>query len=600
MLKMIRQIFLRFNSVPQRILLLLSLLMSSFAQEAYSSEIDTIDVYVKLDRQGTAYISEYWDVYVDDSNSEWYISLKNMGDMRVSDLQVYDYETQSYFADDTPWDVNRSRIAKKGLSGINRLDGNDCELCWGVGSSGRHAWVAMYKVEGFVKEYQDGAGFNHCFVNYGLSAEPRFVRTTIVMADSTPLSYENARIWAFQYPGYCQFDAGAIVAWNSESFTTDNSMVVMSIFPKGMFNSSIVVDDTIGTMKWKALEGSDYLGDYSEEDYAEGRNVLFQNGNALPWWEELLITLAVVVGGIFVYAIGYGLVGLGFYLGIALIWNIISLRPLRIYHRRKKLLEGAESPYFRGVPINGNLNRSFYLIDENNYRVYPIDKDNLYAAYLVRLMRYGALSVTSTEEKGKLVNRLKVVENFNFSPSGNVADDKALEFLYHTIKNASGANLILEKGELKSYLEKRKVDCLTLETIVKAEDSSDAKPKEFQDLVGLENFLKDFTLMNTRDAVEVELWDEYLVYATLYGIADQVLKSFKEACPEYFKLSKLGSQLINESGTVISDFNSFTGISRISRGLSSSSGSRSSGGGGHSSGGGGGGHSGGGGGGGGR
>lgn len=134
---------------------------------------------------------------------------------------------------------------------------------------------------------------------------------------------------------------------------------------------------------------------------------------------------------------------------------------------------------------------------------------------------------------------------------------------------------------------------------MKTEDTSEATPKEFQEVTGLENFLKDFTLLDRRGAVEVELWDEYLVYATLYGIADQVIKDFKESCPEYFQLSNLGNQLIDKRGSVVSDFNAFTGVSNLSSSLSSSWG-RSSGGGGRSSGGGGGGHSGGGGGGGGR
>ncbi|MBQ0031091.1 MAG: hypothetical protein KBT32_11775 [Bacteroidales bacterium] len=45
---------------------------------------------------------------VDDSNTEWYISLKNMQGLRITDLRVFDYETAEYFKDDTPWDVNRT------------------------------------------------------------------------------------------------------------------------------------------------------------------------------------------------------------------------------------------------------------------------------------------------------------------------------------------------------------------------------------------------------------------------------------------------------------------------------------------------------------
>lgn len=602
---MIRQISQKYNPLTKKLRSLLTLLMLSFVSVAYPSAIDTIDILVKLDVQGTAHIAEYWKVSVDDSNTEWYISLKNMHNMPISDFRVFDYETGEYFKDDTPWVVERTRSEKRGLSGVKKPSADSYELCWGVGSSGPHSWSAEYKIEGFVKQYKDGAGFNHCFVNYGLSAAPHFVRTTIVMADSTPITYDNARIWAFQYTGVCLFEGGAVVAQSSESLSPSQSMVVMCIFPQGIFQSPNVVDDTIGTMKWEALEGSDYLEHYTEEDYAQGKNVLSANEKTTMSWSEVLEVLKYFIMFVVIMLLGFG--GLFFvltfgitvvYYVLSYLWYIVRLRPLIIYFRRKKVLGEEEHPYFRGLPIKGNLNRTFYLFDTYNYRVWTLEKDNLYAAYLVRLMRLKALTMITTEENGELVNRLKVAENMTFNEE-NKADAKAMEFFYKIIKEASGENLILEKGELEKYKIAHEEVNKQLEVIMKTEDTSEATPKEFQEVTGLENFLKDFTLLDRRGAVEVELWDEYLVYATLYGIADQVMKNFKESCPEYFQLSYLGNQLIDKRGSVISDFNAFTGVSNLSSSLSSSWG-RSSGGGGRSSGGGGGGHSGGGGGGGGR
>ncbi len=48
------------------------------------------------------------------------------------------------------------------------------------------------------------------------------------------------------------------------------------------------------------------------------------------------------------------------------------------------------------------------------------------------------------------------------------------------------------------------------------------------------NYLSDFSLINERQAKEVALWHAYLTFASLYGIADQVLKEFKSLYPEYF------------------------------------------------------------------
>ena len=52
-------------------------------------------------------------------------------------------------------------------------------------------------------------------------------------------------------------------------------------------------------------------------------------------------------------------------------------------------------------------------------------------------------------------------------------------------------------------------------------------------LLGLKRFLLDYSKISAREAIEVELWDEYLVYAQLLGIADKVEKQFNSIYPDY-------------------------------------------------------------------
>ena len=55
-----------------------------------------------------------------------------------------------------------------------------------------------------------------------------------------------------------------------------------------------------------------------------------------------------------------------------------------------------------------------------------------------------------------------------------------------------------------------------------------------RNLFGFKNYLKDFTLVNEREPKDVGLWKDYLVFAALFGIADEVAKQFKELLPDYF------------------------------------------------------------------
>jgi len=49
---------------------------------------------------------------------------------------------------------------------------------------------------------------------------------------------------------------------------------------------------------------------------------------------------------------------------------------------------------------------------------------------------------------------------------------------------------------------------------------------------GLYSFLNSETLMNERTVVDLVIWEQYLVYATAFGISHKVIKALKIRCPE--------------------------------------------------------------------
>ena len=51
-------------------------------------------------------------------------------------------------------------------------------------------------------------------------------------------------------------------------------------------------------------------------------------------------------------------------------------------------------------------------------------------------------------------------------------------------------------------------------------------------LVGLKKFLKEFSEMHKKQAIEVNLWEYYLMYAQIFGMAKEVAKQFKNLYPE--------------------------------------------------------------------
>jgi len=41
----------------------------------------------------------------------------------------------------------------------------------------------------------------------------------------------------------------------------------------------------------------------------------------------------------------------------------------------------------------------------------------------------------------------------------------------------------------------------------------------------------------------VSLWKDYMIYATLFGIAEQVIKDMKKINPEYFNMDQVAGQM---------------------------------------------------------
>ena len=88
-----------------------------------------------------------------------------------------------------------------------------------------------------------------------------------------------------------------------------------------------------------------------------------------------------------------------------------------------------------------------------------------------------------------------------------------------------------------------------------------------KEVLGLWKYLKDYSLIKDRYPIELNIWNEYLVFASLFGIADKVAKEFKE---ELIKAGYTDEQIYltypvlcmsSYSSTFTTSINSSTGYS---------------------------------------
>ena len=91
--------------------------------------------------------------------------------------------------------------------------------------------------------------------------------------------------------------------------------------------------------------------------------------------------------------------------------------------------------------------------------------------------------------------------------------------------------------------------------------------EEYNRLVGLKKYLKEYSVLKERYPIEMELWNKYLVFASLFGIADKVSKEFKEELiakgydEDYIYMNHVYLNISMHSTSITSSISSSTGTS---------------------------------------
>ena len=491
-----------------KMVLLLMLLVSATTLFARPT-LTRLDIRVVLSRNGDARITETRYMNIDSEGTECYIGIGTPEGSEIRNLTVTD-ETGYEFENVGSWDIDRSRSWKAGKCGIVMKNGG-CELCWGLGDSGQRTYITSYTYTNIVHAHSDYDAIRHVFLDEGVSPKPDEARLTIEY-DSL-FTEENCAIWGFRFGGEIAFTSdGKIESWNTEPFGRSGAMYIMVRFNKGLFEPSVQEAETFEQKREQAFEGSDYY--YTDNGGDGGSSV-----------EDLFIGLFAILG-MFILPIVGG------------IWYF-----LYVWRARKKV--NKDLLWFRDIPLKGNLQAANDML--NAYKYFGADYNNLLSACILKLINMGSISIESRlNEKGK------TEQNFVIHDLPNTADQPMLLRKVHNIfKLAAGSDTILEPKELKSFMHSTKNESITdsfISTLHTKTGISAYKDRldEVRQVFGLKKFLKEFTLLDERGVNEVKLWKDYMIYATLFGIADQVIADMKKINPEYFNMDQVADQMAND------------------------------------------------------
>lgn len=516
-------------------------LLSINGVNASHTDLKDMRIFATLKSDGTAHIQEKWTMDIDEG-TEIYKVFNNMGDSKIENLSVKDEQGLEY-KNIGEWDVDADKIEKDGKCGLVVKE-DSYELCFGIGEYGERVYTFEYDITNFVQQYQNDQGFNYAFFSE-LSLEPAYVK--IILDGPTDFSKENANIWAFGYYGNVWFEDGNVMMETTESVPEGAKMQLLMRMNNGTFASAHPNNQDFQDILDDAKEGSNY----DDSEYDQGDNY-----SSFVYKEDHSMVIGVgVVFGIVVVIAGFCAV-----LG-AKTKGGYQFRDGQLLKRSKE-----EVNFFRDIPCHKDpfefyyLSRMLDIIGED-------DKSGLIAAILLRWIQKGYINFEKEE-----VTHLFVFKKDGYSidfkqdiPVTHPLEKRLLTFF----KQAAGSNGVLETKEFEKWCGKhyedieewfssidlyikdeyQKKGLYSLESIAtkvlgfnttkEVEVYDTSIREEMEHILGFKYFLEEMSLIDEKSVIEVKMWEEYLIFASILGIADKVEEQLGKLCPTFNEQSEL-------------------------------------------------------------
>ena len=481
-----------------------------------ANSISNINMDIYVDNNGTAHVTEEWTAKLNEG-TEGYKPYYNLGTSEISNFKVsMDGNTFTYLDN---WNISGNFDYKKYKNGINYTN-DGLELCFGISDYGKHVYTLTYDISNFVVNTSDGYQMIYWTLfpeNYNPSPSHVYIKiySDFKYSDTLPVwGYGKYGAPCYVYDGYIEMDS-------EDTVDSSEYMTILVKFPTGSFNLNTTLDNTF-----------DYYLDMAEV----GAKHYVDNGNKSSFVGELFS----IITGLLPFVISF----------IAIIFatkNSVKYGTYRLdFGETKNKINMKEINYFRDIPYKKeNLSRVYWIACQYSLISKPTD---YLGAVLLKWLKLGSITIEKID-KNKLLGSTKEETTVVFNNCDDL-DENEVE-LYNMMYTASHDGR-LEKNEFTSWCNNhyskilnwfnKVVDSETEKLINEGILIRDGHKKkctvnasmmeEAKKVAGVKKFLNEFSNIKDRNAIEVNLWEEYLMYAMIFGIAEKVMKEFKNLYPE--------------------------------------------------------------------
>lgn len=549
----------------KRIYLLIISLILLIPNIIKANEIYNINMDIYIDNNGTAHVTEEWSTYLN-QGTEGYKPYYNIGTSSISNFKVKLNNIEYTFKDN--YNTNASFEDKKYTNGFNYIN-KAIELCFGISEYGYNTYYLSYDISNFVVNTSDNYQMIYwTLFPYDYNPSPGNVNIkiySIFKYDNTldVWGYGKKGVPTYVYDGYIEMSSSGTVS-------KDEYLTILVKFPSNTFNLSTTLDKTFSEYLEMANKGAEIYNKFSS-------------------LEVIIINLILVI--LFSITIIFVVV-------VVVVALIINNRRNGYGYINNKKINKKEVPYYRDIPCNKDIYYANILVSLNKRNFTSYKETNIFGAIILKWIKEGKIRFIKNNKNNSIDLTLKptfdnTLEKELFyvmykASIDGILETKELEkWCKNNYTKFFGIFKRINSNELKKLNNDNHIYQIIDKNICKYRNvMDDTLYEESVKLYGLKKFLDDFSSISTKEVLEVHLWDEYLMYAYIFGIADKTIKELKKLYPEVIA-EVYGDNI---------DFDTLAFIHHIStRSVYSASSARaransySSGGGGYSSGGGGGG-----------
>jgi hypothetical protein len=503
--------------------LILILALSALpAAPVSANSINTVEIRATIHSDGSATVKEAWDIFIDDgSNTEWYVAKHNLDNMEILGLSVQEDIGGSVVPFETlsAWNENASRMKKAGKCGLLRAS-DGYEICWGFGELGHHKYTVTYTITNIVKGYQGGDAMSYNFLSDAAGGADSL--NIYLGSDHFSFEYPATRIWVHGYSAASNFVDGGIAVLGNGRFLQNDYAAVLLAFDPGLLSPVDMRAENLEDIINLNIEGN--IREKPKND---------------SFYDILNIALL-----------------------FALIAFLAPAALIRTRERRKQFKSLRNAPYCRELPFDGNIGATYARLCD----VYRTNVGSVIGCFLLKWLRTGQMEIAAIADYGEATIQLRAER-----PDLTLHEAS----LYRMLVAAAGQDMVLQNKDLKKWAIKNHLGIerwlLEYRAFYKNElvkmGVYEVENTEFRDTplakdmtlraFGFKRYLVDFTSVHEREAREGglpvagrpgsdwpfqsvdegearEVWDQYLIFAQLFGIADRVAEQFKELCPNSF------------------------------------------------------------------